>query len=148
MAINAYMTFQLYGRAWLASESQISLGGNKGSGGVLTGEPLPFGSTNGGTMPSPGSAVFQIDDFSLDVEQTLNIAGGPSGAGAGAGEIAFHPFSITRKIDKCSPTFFQYACAGTPFALVTLPWARAPAPGLPERGAPRARSLSASISSS
>ena len=30
-------------------------------------------------------------------------------SGAGAGKVSFNPFSITRKIDKASPIFFQTA---------------------------------------
>ena len=40
--------------------------------------------------------------------------------GTGAGKVTFNPFSITRKIDIASPTFFQMACSGTPFQHVIL----------------------------
>jgi type VI protein secretion system component Hcp len=33
------------------------------------------------------------------------VTGGSSGAGAG--KVTFNPFSITRKIDAASPSFFQ-----------------------------------------
>ena len=35
------------------------------------------------------------------------IVGGSSSTGAGAGKVTFNPFSITRKVDKASPVFFQ-----------------------------------------
>ena len=43
-------------------------------------------------------SLFEIEDFSFDTEQTLNI--GSQSTGAGAGKITFNPFSITRKIDR------------------------------------------------
>jgi type VI secretion system secreted protein Hcp len=63
-------------------------------------------------------SIFEIEDFSFDIEQTLNI--GSQSSGAGAGKVTFNPFSITRKIDKASPIFFQMACSGTAFQQVTL----------------------------
>jgi type VI secretion system Hcp family effector len=62
--------------------------------------------------------VFEIDDFNFDIEQTLNI--GSQSKGAGAGKVTFNPFSITRKIDRASPQFFQMACSGTAFQQVIL----------------------------
>jgi hypothetical protein len=41
-----------------------------------------------------GGGVFEISDFSFDIEQTLNI--GSQSSGAGAGKIKFNPFQITR----------------------------------------------------
>jgi type VI secretion system secreted protein Hcp len=119
MAIDAYMAFQQYagnaGGPWLTAESQVTW--------TNSGEPLlsQFGINfppKQGTVPNTGPGVFEIEDFSFDVEQTLNIGSG--GSGAGAGKITFNPFSITRKIDKCSPIFYQMACSGTPFAWVML----------------------------
>jgi len=34
---------------------------------------------------------------------------GSASGGAGAGKVSFNPFSITRKVDKASPIFFQMA---------------------------------------
>jgi hypothetical protein len=58
------------------------------------------------TMPvyDYSSSVFEIDDFSFDIEQTLNI--GSQSTGAGAGKVTFNPFQITRKIDRGSPQLF------------------------------------------
>jgi hypothetical protein len=36
---------------------------------------------------------------------SLNL--GSQSSGAGAGKVTFNPFSITRKIDAVSPSFFQ-----------------------------------------
>lgn len=116
MGVDAYMSFQLYGGALFTSESQVSFATNNSGGQVLTELPWPFGSGVQGTVPSPGPSVFEIESFSLDVNQTLNIGT----SGVGAGKVMFNPLSITRKIDKCSPMFFQHACSGTAFELVTL----------------------------
>ena len=115
MAVDAYMSFQQYGGGWLAAESQVDFTNN--SEPLMT-APYAFGTSNKGTVPSDGPSVFEIEDFSFDIEQQLNI--GSSSSGAGAGKVVFNPFSITRKIDKCSPTFFQMACSGTAFQLVSL----------------------------
>jgi type VI secretion system secreted protein Hcp len=110
MAIDSYMVFVPYAPGNkagqpLAAESQVDFSNNK--------EELA-------TKPTALTAgyVFEVEDWNFDVEQTLNI--GSQGGGAGAGKIDFNPFSITRKIDKLSPTFFEYACSGTAFAMVTL----------------------------
>jgi hypothetical protein len=70
-----------------------------------------------GTLKFEGRAVASCDiraltDADLDqvtggggTEQSLNI--GSQSSGAGAGKVTFNPFSITRKIDKASPIFFQ-----------------------------------------
>ena len=116
MAIDAYMCFQQYGGAWLSAETQADFSQNKE---VLMTQPFAMPSKAGqGTIPNAGPAIFEIEDFSFDIEQVLNI--GSASSGAGAGKVTFNPFSITRKIDKCSPTIFQMACSGTPFQLVTL----------------------------
>ncbi len=106
MAIDSYMAFQQYGGTYLQAESQVDLTNNK--------EPL---------MTTPTKAfvagqVFEVEDYSFDIEQTLNI--GSASSGAGAGKVTFNPFSITRKIDKASPLFFQMACSGTAFQMVSL----------------------------
>jgi len=106
MALDSYMSFQLYGGAYLTAESQVDLTNNT--------EPL---------MSNPNKAfaspcVFEVEDYSFDIEQTLNI--GSQSSGAGAGKVTFNPFSITRKIDKASPVFYQMACSGTAFQQVSL----------------------------
>jgi hypothetical protein len=47
-----------------------------------------------GGGPAPG-ALFEIEDYSFDIEQTLNI--GSQSTGAGSGKITFNPFSITSR---------------------------------------------------
>jgi type VI protein secretion system component Hcp len=69
------------------------------------------------SVPTAG-ALFEIEDWSTDLEQTLNI--GSQSTGAGAGKVVFNPFSITRKVDQASPQLFHAACSGTPFQFVDL----------------------------
>ena len=102
MAIDAYMWFMDYQGKYLPSESQVD----------FSSEP-----NKAINFPPPGN-VFEIQSYSFDIEQTLNI--GSQSSGAGAGKITFNPFSITRAIDKSSPTLFQMACSGTSFQFVTL----------------------------
>ncbi len=106
MAIDSYMAFQQYGGTYLTAESQVDL--SKNSEPLMTAPTAPF---------KPGQ-VFEVEDYSFDIEQTLNI--GSQSSGAGAGKVSFNPFSITRKIDKASPVFFEMACSGTAFQQVTL----------------------------
>ena|SRR5579871_4509822 len=109
MAIDAYMCFKGYDDNWLDSESQVDLTKN--------GEPL-MKPSEAEAFPTDKNKVFEIEDFSFDIEQTLNI--GSQSSGAGAGKVTFNPFSITRKIDRASPQFFQMACSGTAFKTVIL----------------------------
>jgi len=93
-----------------------------------TGKPLPGESqvvldTSTDTLANAAPALtagtlFEIDDFSFDIEQVLNI--GSQSSGAGAGKVTFNPFSITRKTDRASPVFFMMCCAGQHFSQVTL----------------------------
>ena len=62
--------------------------------------------------------VFEVSDFSFDVEQVLNI--GSATQGAGAGKITFNPFTFSRPTDRASPLFFTMCCAGTHFAQISL----------------------------
>ncbi len=108
MAIDCYMTFKDYDGAFLKAESQVTMKAPLGlaeASGVFD-----TASTSGG--------LFECEDYSFDIEQTLNI--GSQSTGAGAGKVTFNPFSITRKIDMSSPKFFQYACSGKPFKEVCL----------------------------
>ena len=68
--------------------------------------------------PLPAPVTIEVLTVSFDIEQTLNI--GSQSAGAGAGKVTFNPFSITRKVDCASPTFFQMACSGKSFQTVGL----------------------------
>jgi type VI secretion system secreted protein Hcp len=65
-----------------------------------------------------GGKVFEIDDFSFDIEQTLNI--GSQSSGVGAGKVTFNPFSFSRKTDVASARFFETCCQGTHFKYASL----------------------------
>jgi type VI secretion system secreted protein Hcp len=101
MAFDTYMQFKDSKGNWLSGESQVVISSDT---------PL-------GTDIQQG-AVFEIDDFSFDVEQVLNI--GSSSSGAGAGKITFNPFQITRKTDRASPKLFMMCCTGEHFQVVSL----------------------------
>jgi type VI secretion system Hcp family effector len=106
MAVDAYMVFIPYKGNAVASESQVNI--------VASASQDPLGSI----LSNYNGSIFEVEDYSFDIEQTLNI--GSQSQGAGAGKITFNPFSITRKIDKASPAFFLNCCAGTPFKVVFL----------------------------
>lgn len=65
-----------------------------------------------------GAEWFEISDYAFDIEQTLNI--GSQSSGAGAGKVTFNPFSITRSLDKTTPTFYQLCCSDKTFSDVDL----------------------------
>jgi type VI secretion system secreted protein Hcp len=112
MAIDAYMYFLGYKSDddFLKSESQIDPN--------LIAPSDKNWSKFGFDKARDKTGIFEVEDFSFDVEQTLNI--GSQSTGSGAGKIAFNPFSITRKIDQSTPEFFARACSGTPFKQVCL----------------------------
>lgn len=106
MAIDSYMYFQSYDNSFLQSETQNVVLGSK------DGLNATFAAAN------EAHGLFEVEDYSFDIEQVLNI--GSQSSGAGAGKITFNPFSITRKTDVASPVLFQEACTGTPFKNVGL----------------------------
>lgn len=56
-------------------------------------------------LPAVQGAPIEIDDFSFDVEQVLNI--GSQGGGTGAGKVTFNSFQITRENDVASAKLFS-----------------------------------------
>jgi len=117
MAIDAYVVFVPYNSATPNSESQVSW--TNSSADTLA-KPITSkyksATVSGGKLTY--GQIFEIEDYSFDIEQTLNI--GSQAGGAGAGKVTFNPFSITRKIDAASPLLFDMACSGTPFQTVFL----------------------------
>jgi type VI secretion system secreted protein Hcp len=107
MAVDAYVFFLRYDGSLLNSESQVDMSKNT--------EPLAKDDLVG---YAKAGQLFEIEDYSFDVEQVLNI--GSAGSGTGAGKITFNPFSITRPIDKSSPILFEAACSGQPYQQVGL----------------------------
>jgi type VI secretion system secreted protein Hcp len=108
MAIDSYMFFQDYKENFLPSESQVTLTKTVDQDSLVN----PF------IEAYKKHGLFEVEDYSFDIEQTLNI--GSQSSGSGAGKVNFNPFSITRKIDCASTQFFQMACSGTPFKFVGL----------------------------
>ena len=114
MAIDSYMYFLDYNSKYVMFESQVSLKAGKGEPKEIASPFLAAaGSTSGYTK-----GLCEVEDYSFDIEQTLNI--GSQSAGAGAGKVTFNPFSITRKIDAASSDFFRASCSGTPYKSVGL----------------------------
>jgi type VI secretion system Hcp family effector len=109
MAIDSYMVFIDYNDKYLQSESQVDMKQSAQDSAELA-KPFTDGFSNKG--------LFEVEDYSFDIEQTLGI--GSQSTGAGAGKVMFNPFSITRKVDKSSPVFFQNACSGKAFKSVFL----------------------------
>jgi hypothetical protein len=52
-------------------------------------------------------ALFEIEDYSFDIEQVLNI--GSQSSGAGAGKVTSNPSQITHKVDGASPVLIRNA---------------------------------------
>ncbi|MFZ1906734.1 MAG: PEP-CTERM sorting domain-containing protein [Steroidobacteraceae bacterium] len=57
------------------------------------------------TVPAAKGSTADVDDFSFDVEQVLNI--GSQSSGAGGGKVTFNPFTITKSADGTSASFFS-----------------------------------------
>ena len=110
MAVDAYMFFVPYqsGGGPLKAESQVNA------------DSFDPQDTLGADLKkfAQDQELFEVEDYSFDVEQTLNI--GSQSSGAGAGKITFNPFSITRKIDCSTALFFNMACSGQSFQQVGL----------------------------
>jgi type VI secretion system secreted protein Hcp len=106
MAIDSFVVFIPYTGSPLLSESQVDMSKNNEE---LASDLKSYASA---------SQLFEVEDYSFDIEQVLNI--GSQSTGAGAGKITFNPFSITRKIDRSSPVLFDMACSGTAFKQVSL----------------------------
>ena len=106
MAIDSYVVFIPYTGSPLSSESQVDMSSNNEE---LAKDLKGYASAK---------QLFEVEDYSFDIEQVLNI--GSQSTGAGAGKITFNPFSITRKIDRSSPILFDMACSGTAFKQVSL----------------------------
>ncbi|HET6235192.1 MAG TPA: type VI secretion system tube protein Hcp [Acetobacteraceae bacterium] len=117
MAVDAYVVFVPYNGQAPDSESQTDWSNNSADilGQVIS-PKYKTATVSGGKLTY--GQIFEIEDYSFDIEQTLNI--GSQGGGAGAGKVTFNPFSITRSIDAASPILFDMACSGTPFQTVYL----------------------------
>lgn len=105
MAVDVYMVFVPNSGALPTSESTIDIGSSANAFD-------PFGVSG-----LKSQNVFEVLDYSYDVEQTLSLG---SGTGSGAGKIMFNPLSITRRVDLYSETLFLNAATGTTLKYVDL----------------------------
>ncbi len=115
MAIDSYVVFIPYNGSALTSESMVDMSTNTEA---LAQDMRKYATGQTASGVSKAGQIFEIEDYSFDIEQTLNI--GSQSSGAGAGKVTFNPFSITRKIDCASPILFNMACSGTAFQQVIL----------------------------
>ena len=106
MAFDTYMTFIDPSGKALQGESQVAADSFAKDDLAKQAPPVQAGN------------VFEIDDFSFDIEQVLNI--GSQSSGAGAGKVTFNPFQVTRKTDRASPKLFMMCCGGQHFKQVVL----------------------------
>lgn len=103
MAFDTYMQFLDSAGGWVPGESQVVINTTNET---KLGKDIKAG------------YVFEIDDFSFDIEQVLNI--GSQSSGIGSGKVTFNPFQITRKSDRASPLLFTMCCTGEHFQQVSL----------------------------
>lgn len=115
MAIDSFLYFQDYQSEYLKFESRVQLDSGTGENPELF---KPFKAAFDAKGRDGRTGLAEVEDYSFDIEQVLNI--GSQSSGAGAGKVTFNPFSITRKIDCASADYFQKACSGTPFKSVGL----------------------------
>ncbi len=59
----------------------------------------------------PGGGLFEVDDYSFDIEQVLSI--GSQSTGAGAGKVTFNPFSVSGRRRSFAPGTLEML-SGTP----------------------------------
>ena len=80
-------------------------------------------------MPTAAEYLLHIDGITTDTDTvdatfesySFSAASiGSQSSGAGAGKVTFNPFSITRKIDKASPTLLRACVTGRHLKKVTL----------------------------
>jgi type VI secretion system Hcp family effector len=103
--------------AVMAYQFYLSIKGTKQ--GQIKASPTKTRTSAGSSVPgySP-QEIFEIDDFSFDIEQVLNI--GSQSSGAGSGKVTFNPFQITKKTDSASPQLFASCITGEAFESVVL----------------------------
>ena len=83
MAIDAYMYFQDYNGAYQLSESQVDAKVNPKD---VMWKDYHFSDAQSAT------ALFEVEDFSFDIEQTLSI--GSQSSGSGAGKVTFNQCAL------------------------------------------------------
>ena len=103
---------------------------------VGAGAAVASAATTGATVTDPmaqlilvprdgGTPItFEVEDYSFDIEQTLNIGSGSSGAGAG--KITFHPFTVSTRPGTQTVALYQAMGDGSVFPSAEL---MVPGPG-------------------
>lgn len=104
MRLNSYLVLTPYGKSALVGEGRdqhrfLDLGTKK----AIT-----------------DNTVLNVFNYSLGLDQTLNIGS----SGSGSGRVSFTPFSITKGIDVVSPILFQMCASGSAFNKIDLLVAR------------------------
>ena len=101
------------------------------------GAAVASAATTGGTVPDPVAELillprdqgappiaFEVEDYSFDIEQTLNT--GSATSGAGAGKITFHPFSVSTRPGTQTVALYRAMGDGSVFPSAEL---MVPGPG-------------------
>src|SRR5689334_11672015 len=71
--------------------------------------------------PPKGPACFELQNWSFGAANAASISS--ASMGAGSGKATFDPFSITKAIDRATPSLFSTLCMGGHYKLLTL-WVR------------------------
>ena len=77
-----------------------------------------FTTANGSTGPLDGSTLYQLNSFSFDDQQTLNI--GSQSSGAGAGKVTFNPLDLVLTQPALTPALFEMLASGATFKEVDV----------------------------
>ncbi|MBB4201241.1 type VI protein secretion system component Hcp, partial [Rhodoblastus sphagnicola] len=77
-----------------------------------------FTITSGSAAAFDGKALYQLGGFSFEDQQTVNIGGASSGAGAG--RVAFDPLSLTFTQPSLTAQLMKYLASGTAFKEVDV----------------------------
>ena len=77
-----------------------------------------FTTANGSTGPLDGSTLYQLNSFSFDDQQTLNI--GSQSSGAGAGKVTFNPLDLVLTQPAMTPALFEMLATGAAFKEVDV----------------------------
>jgi type VI secretion system secreted protein Hcp len=96
----------------MAIDAFVQFNGEGASAQQLNGE------TQDNSMIKLKPTPFDVSAWSFGITQTVSM--GSATGGAGAGKVAFDPFSITKVLDKSSPFFFSTLCTGGHYKTVNL----------------------------
>jgi type VI secretion system secreted protein Hcp len=80
---------------------------------------LKFDGVEGESTHQDHKGAIELDSFQFGSLRSAAERASQS-AGAGAGKVTFNPFSITRKVDKASPSLFRACADGKHFPTATI----------------------------